>query len=87
MISASLGERQEEVARRVKVRDLGVGKPGYPLIRSTMDRYQPRTVYFSLVAEDRTVLSYGWNFGDGTSATSQASAISHDYTDNLGREA
>ena len=75
VISASLGKRQEEVARRVKVRELDVGKPAYPLIRSTMDRYQPRTVYFSLAAGDPSVASYEWDFGDGTTAASRGNVL------------
>ena len=86
VVGASLGQQSEQKGKKVRVKALADGDVAYPLIQATMDRYQPRTVVFSLASGLADVTSYAWDFGDGTTATSEEPWISHDYTGALERD-
>lgn len=86
VISATVGKTSEHVARRVKIGDFPGGDLPYPLIRSNIDLYSPRTVDFSIANPDAGVTSYEWTFGDGNTATSNGPSIGHDYSDTLERD-
>lgn len=86
--TATLGKQIEQVARQVKVRprDTAAGTLPYPIIKAVADRYQPRTVAFSIDGAARGV-RYDWDFGDGGTASTQSGTVLHDYTDALGPDA
>ena len=89
VVTATLGQRIEQVGERVRVSILNpdVAKP--PLIWATQNRYQPRTIEFSIAnaaPELPIVRQYTWNFGDGTSGVSEGGGIGHDYTNALERD-
>lgn len=86
VITASLGKQMEQKAETVKIRDRVAGEPALPLIWSTMDRYQPRTVVLTVANAEQdltNVREYEWDFGDGTQGVSERGSISHDYSDAL----
>ncbi|HXI71883.1 MAG TPA: hypothetical protein VNN22_16125 [Verrucomicrobiae bacterium] len=86
IVTATLAKEIEQTARKVKVRDRTRGEPPAPIIWSTMDTYQPRTVVFSIANAESDLTSvrqYQWDFGDGTHGMSERGSISHDYSDAL----
>jgi len=89
VVTAMLAEKIEQVGERVKVSILNpdIAKP--PIIWATQNRYQPRTIEFSIAnaeAELSNVQQYTWNFGDATNGVSEGGGIGHDYTDALVRD-
>ena len=89
VVTAALGKKIEQVGERVNVgiRNPDAAKP--PLVWAGQNRYQPRTIDFSIAnaeAELSQVRQYTWDFGDGTTGRSEDGAISHDYTDALRRD-
>lgn len=85
VITATLGKRIEQRACEIEVRVPSAEDPILPLIGSAMDRYQPRTVVFSVLTHDpaRDNIRYDWDFGDGTKGVSDGPNISHDYSETL----
>src|SRR6185312_5135291 len=85
VIAATLGKRIEQRVRHVKVRKPSTDDPALPLIGSVMDRYQPRTIVFSITNHDTShgAIKYDWDFGDGTHGVSDGPTISHDYSETL----
>jgi hypothetical protein len=98
VVAAALGKDIEQIGERVKVGILNpdVAKP--PIIWAGQNRYQPRTIEFSIANADAQLSNYGtytagdrvrqyaWNFGDGTTGVSEGGGIGHDYTDALDRD-
>jgi len=71
----------------VNILNPDVAKP--PIIWAGQNRYQPRTIQFSIGNEEpdlSNIRQYTWNFGDGTTGVSEGGAIGHDYTDALDRD-
>jgi hypothetical protein len=89
VVTAVLGEKIEQVGKRVNVNLQGPDVASLPIIWAANNRYKPRTIVFSVANEDElaNVVQYRWNFGDGASGVSQDGSISHDYTDGLVRDA
>jgi hypothetical protein len=86
VVGASVGAQAEQKGKKVRVKALPGGELPYPLLQAAMDRYQPRTVVFSLAEVLADVVSYAWDFGDGTTGASEDPWISHDYTASLERD-
>ena len=89
VITAVMGEKVEHTGDRVKVSIQHPDVAKLPIIWATQDRYQPRTIAFSVAnaeAELANVRQYIWNFGDETSGASDDGGISHDYTNALVRD-
>lgn len=88
-ITATKDKVIEQTDRKVSVKATEADKQAIPIIWSVEDRYQPRIVALS-VANAQTSLSqvkqFHWDFGDGTTGTSQDGLIRHDYTDSLVRD-
>ena len=89
VVTAALGKQIEQVGERMKVSLLNpdVAKP--PIIWAAQNRYQPRTIEFSIAnaeAELSNIRHYSWNFGDGTTGVSEGGGIGHDYTEALDRD-
>lgn len=87
-ITASLGTQVEQIGQRVDIRPCANDENNLPIIWAAFDRYQPRTIVFSIANADELgdVLEYLWDFGDGTQGKSDVGSISHDYSDALLRD-
>jgi hypothetical protein len=89
VITALFGKKVEQIAEKVKV---GLQLPDatkLPIIWAAQDRYQPRTISFSVAnaaAELANVRQYTWDFGDETSGASDDGGICHDYSSALMRD-
>lgn len=81
--SAGNGGRIDQAARQVKVKARQPDVLPFPIIQATMDRYQPRSVAFSVANPDQAV-RYEWDFGDGQASGAQQGSVLHDYSDALG---
>jgi hypothetical protein len=89
VITAVLGEKVEQAGEKVKVSIQRPDVPTLPIIWAAQDRYQPRTISFSVANADpelADVSQYTWNFGDETSGASEDGGIRHDYTNALVRD-
>jgi len=89
VITVLLGAQVEQVGERIKVRIQSADVAKLPIIWATQDRYQPRTIAFSIANANTDlpeVRTYEWSFGDGTYGASHDSSVSHDYTNGLARD-
>jgi hypothetical protein len=89
VITAVVGERVEQAGEKVNVSIQHPDVAKLPIIWAAQDRYQPRTIAFSVAnaeTELANVRQYTWKFGDGTSGSSDDGGTSHDYTSALVRD-
>jgi hypothetical protein len=85
VITACFKKKMEQATRVVKVGDTTAGQLVTPVIGSGLDRYHPRTIVFSILNANQLgdVRRFEWDFGDGSSGTSDGTSITHDYSETL----